>query len=160
MKAAAIVGAILLTFTAAPFARADSGDDGMGDTQTASVLTLQGLAVLEQGFAPSRAAAKLEEALVAKDTEGVDVNTVRGALTALRANRPDEAKALLRRAFPSGREHVAGATLRPGFGGPELVALLVGAALLLLAIVALAVQRNRERLTQVSERSPLPHIQE
>lgn len=125
---------------AAPARAGDGMEEGGAQAEPARALTLQALALLEQGQAHDAAEAKLDAALAARDKGGVDLRALRVAHEALHREAAAEAERLLQRAFPSG-EHVVGVTYRPGSESALLVAGIAGS--LLLGAAALGLVRRR-----------------
>ena len=134
--------AIALALALAAPARADEGMDEDGArAEPARALTLQALALLEQGAAHEAAEEKLDLALEADDKGGIDLRALRAAHEALHREEAAEAERLLAEAFPAG-EHVVGVTYKPGSASALVVSAIAGA--LLLAAAALGLLRRRE----------------
>lgn len=140
---------VLLVIAAALVLAAPAlADGGMGEesrTQTAQVLSLQALALLDAGLAHEEALEKLDAALKAGDQGGVDLRALRAAHQALEAEEVERAHELLHGVFPSGVSHLAGVTYRPPVGASEVVALVVGVLAILVAALGLVRRRRAER---------------
>jgi hypothetical protein len=122
---------------AAP-AWATGGDEDQDMAQSTRALSLQALALLEEGRGHKEAAAKLDEAL-ASDVRGeMNLRAIRAAHEALHKADVKAAKRLLQNAFPGDDSHVVGVTFRPqirdarvaaGIAGVFVVALAAGGLL-------------------------------
>ena len=124
-------------------------DNGMGEenpTETAQVLSLQALALLDAGQSHEKALAKLDAALKAGNKGGVDLRALRAAHQALEQQDVERAHQLLHGVFPSGASHLAGVTYRPPIGTEEIAALVVGVVVILLASLGLVRRRRAERV--------------
>lgn len=142
MRALLVIAAALLLASPA------LADEGMGEedpTQTAQVLSLQALAILDAGLAHEEALEKLDAALEAGDQGGVDLRALRAAHEALEAEEVEKAHELLHGVFPSGVSHLAGVPYRPPIGTAEIAALVVGALAIALAALGLVQRRRAER---------------
>ncbi len=146
MRRSALVAA-LLALALPGFVQAQEGMSGMEENaaQTADALSLQALAILEEGRGHEQAIEKLDAALKSDKTGAVDLRTIRDAHTALHHEDVAAAKRLLQHAFPGNRRHVVGITFRPPIGTSELVAGIVGGVILALAAFGLVRRRRAER---------------
>lgn len=125
---------------AAPAAAADE----MGaPAEPARALAQQALALLERGR-DEAAQEKLDQAIAATDTAGVDLTRLRGAHAALDGGGAAEAERLLRDVFPTESSHVVGVTYRPQLTTARVVAGLIGAALAAAAAAGLVRRRRSE----------------
>lgn len=141
-KGALAIGLAAALALSAP-AWADQGMEERGAAaEPARALTLQALALLEQGRAHEEAEERLDAALAAGDKGGVDLRALRAAHEALHREAAAEAERLLQDAFPGGGEHVVGVTYRPGSESALVVSGIAGS--LLLGAAALGLVRRRE----------------
>ena len=139
----ALAAALLL---AALAAAAPAQAQEMGETTVANarVLALQALVLLEQGRQHEAAEQKLDEALAASDTGGIDLQALRAAHEALHREATAQAEALLQQAFPE-EPHVVGVTYRPQIRTAQAAAGAAGGVLLVLAAIGLAARRRADR---------------
>lgn len=131
----------------APAAEAED-EDGHGHGSagaTAEALSLQALAILEQGMSHEEATEKLDAALAGQVAGGVDLAAVRAAHEALHAGDAAAAKAMLHDAFRGDRSHLVGLTFRPRIGTAGLVVGIAGGVALALALAGIARRRRVER---------------
>lgn len=117
--------------------------------QPARVLAQQALAMLEVTGDDVEAGERVEAALESDDSDDVDVATLEEAAEALEAGDHEAAVPLLDAALsrPLGAEsgkalHEAGRDFEPGTGVQSVVAIVAGAALLGLGVLALAPWRR------------------
>ena len=118
--------------------------------QPARVLAQQALAMLEVTGDDLEAGERVEAALESDDQDDVDIAKLEESARALEAGDHEAAIPLLDAALsrPLGAEsgkalHEAGRDFEPGTGAQEVVAIVVGAALLGLGVLALAPWRRR-----------------
>lgn len=118
--------------------------------QPARILAQQALAELRVRNDVEQAAVRLDAAVQSKDQDGIDVAVLRDAMETLDQGHPGAAIPLLDRALSqplgaaSGKAlHIAGREFQPATGAQEIVAITVGATLLLLG--ALLLWRDRRR---------------
>lgn len=112
--------------------------------QPARILAQQALALLEVLDDTEEADVRLEAAIESDDQADVDSATLEQADAALEGGDAEEAIALIDQALsrPLGAEqgkalHEAGRDYRPAAGAQEIVAIIAGAALLLLGAIGL-----------------------
>ena len=142
MRAVLVIVAALLLATPA---LADEGMPKEDPTETAQVLSLQALAILDAGLSHEEALEKLDAALEAGDKGGVDLRALRAAHEALEQEEVEKAHKLLHGVFPSGVSHLAGVTYRPSVGAGEIAALVVGVLAIVGAALGLVRRRRAER---------------
>lgn len=112
--------------------------------QSQRALTLQALALLDQGRQHEEAEKRLDLALESEPDNRMSLEALRAAHEALHREDAEAAQRLLERAFPKGHSHLVGTTFRPDIAGSRIVAAILGAALLVLAAVALARKQRRD----------------
>lgn len=151
----ALVMAVLLA--ALPGAALAHGDEEGMDSeleelarQPARILAQQALALLEVRGDLAEAGERLEAAIESDDQADVDIATLEQAAVALEGGDTEAAIALVDQSLsrPLGAEqgkalHEAGRDYRPAVGAQEIVAIIAGAALLVLGAVALLFDRRR-----------------
>lgn len=143
MRASVVAIGLAAALALASPAWADEGMEEQGArAEPARALTLQALALLEQGRAHEEAEERLDAALAAEDKGGVDLRALRAAHEALHREAVAEAEQLLQGAFPGGGEHVVGVTYRPGSETALVLAGVFGSLLLGAAALGL-VRRGR-----------------
>lgn len=139
--------ALLASAACASAALAHGGDEMAIDDlkmQPASTLAQQALAELRIRNDTEEAAVRLDAALESKDTSGVDMTVLEHAMKTVDNGNPQAAIPLIDQALsrpqgaPSGAAlHEAGREFQPGTDTQEVVAIIVGACLLLLGLIAL-----------------------
>ncbi len=130
---------------AGPALAEEGGDEhDENPAQTAKALSLQALALLDAGRSHQEAVEKLDAALEASDTHGVDLRAIRAAHQALHDEEVEAAHSILHEAFP-GTPHLVGVTFRPASGAAEVAAAVAGGLLLVLAGLGLARRRRADR---------------
>ncbi len=142
MRTRAVIIALLVTAAVAAPASAGEGHEEDA-TQTARALSLQALALLEQGRGHEEATEKLDEALEAENKGDIDLRALRAAHAALHEEDLEAARAELRHAFPD--HHVVGVTFRPAIGTAGLIGGIVGGVTLAVAAFLLARRRRADR---------------
>jgi len=120
--------------------------------QPASTLAQQALAELRIRNDTQEAAVRLDAALESKDTAGVDMAVLEKATETLDHGDPQGAEPLIDEALsrPHGASHgaalhEAGREFQPGTGAQEIVAIVAGACLVLLGLLALRPWRRAAR---------------
>ncbi len=136
----AVLGSLVLALT--PVAWASEGMEEENAAQTAKALSLQALAILEQGLAHEEATEKLDLALEAEDQDGVDLRALRAAHSALHEEDAAAAERLLQHAFAGEASHLVGVTYRPEIGWAQVAAGIAGGVVLVLGALGL-VRRSR-----------------
>jgi hypothetical protein len=139
----AVVAVLVLALASAAPAPADEPEEV--ENQPARAFAIQALAIIEQGGSHEEAMEKLEHALEAEDTEGVNPDALETALTALEEERPDDAERLLLAAFTDENVHVVGVTVRLGSETARLAAGIAGGVVLGIAVAGLVRRRRVDR---------------
>lgn len=145
---AAVAGLLIFPVTAVAHggAGAMSGEAEIKQLamQPARILAQQALSTLRVSNDVQEAAVRLDAALESKDKSDIDLARLRLATKTLDAGNPKAAVVLLDEALsrPLGSDrgkalHESGREFTPGTGPQEIVAIILGAALLLLGIFAL-----------------------
>ena len=118
--------------------------------QPARVLAQQAIALVRVRGDAEEAAMRLDAAVESKDKSDIDPVLLKRAMEALDDGDSDRAVTQLDQALsrPLGSDrgkmlHEAGREFRPAVGAQEVVAIVVGAAALLLGLFALAAARRR-----------------
>lgn len=135
---------LLATVVLVPVAPAwaTGGGEGENMAQTARALSLQALALLEQGRGHEEATEKLDEALASDVPGEIDLRAIRAAHSALHRADVEAAKRLLQDAFPGDDGHVVGVTFRPEIGTATVAAGIGGGVVLGVALAALLWRRR------------------
>ena len=141
--------------SAAP-ALATEGDDEENMAQTGRALSLQALALLEQGRGHEEATEKLDEALESDVPGEIDLRAIRAAHAALHEEDVEVARRLLQDAFEGEDSHVVGVTFRPEIGTAQLAAGIAGAVALALAVAGLVWRRRVDARRAEAAGAPRP----
>jgi hypothetical protein len=140
---------------ALPAAALAHGGDEAGvealSNQPARILAQQALAELQIRNDSEEAAMRLDAAVESEDTSDVDLTLLERAMKTVDEGDPQAAIPLLDRALsePLGESsgsalHEAGREFQPGTGTQEVIAIILGALLLLAGAVSLYTSRARE----------------
>lgn len=141
-RVAALLLVLPLWFAAPAFGSGDHMEENAA--QTAEALSIQALAILDQGLPHEEAIEKLDEALEGGEEGEVDLLAIRAAHDALHQEEVEQGHEILHEAFP-GAPHLVGVTFRPVVGTAQLIAGLAGLALLGFAAEGLIRRRRAER---------------
>jgi phosphate/sulfate permease len=145
---------VILASLAVPAGAFAHGDEESGEAaalamQPARALAQQAIALVRVRGDTEEAAMRLDAAVESKDESDVDPALLERAMETLDDGDPDRAVNLLDEALslPLGSDsgkalHEAGREFRPAVGAQEVVAIVVGAAALVLGLLALRPRRR------------------
>lgn len=142
MRLLPVLLAVTVALASAVPAFATEGDEEENMAQTTRALSLQALALLEQGRGHEEATDKLDEALASDVPGEIDLRAIRAAHAALHEEDVEVARRLLQDAFEGEDSHVVGVTFRPEIGTAQLAAGIAGAVALALAVAGLLRRRR------------------
>lgn len=144
-----------LAFAAPAWATAGGG--GENAAQTSRALSLQALALLEQGRSHEAAMEKLDQALASGVKGEIDLRAIRAAHAALHEEDVAAARRLLQHAFPGKSSHVVGVTFRPQIRTARLAVGIAGGFVFALAVAGLVWRRRTDaRRTAAGDAGLLP----